>query len=90
MSNKELIFEILQAKYMNNYNITDLTKAFELKWICSKNLDLKIEILKEAINENIKVNDVIKYNDIISAPLEIYDDGVKCENIEDEKDIESY
>ncbi len=87
MINKELIFEVLQAKYMMNYNITDLSKAFDLKWICSKNIDLKIEVLIEALNKNIKVNEVSKYKDIIKEPIEIYDDAIR-EDIEDNNDIE--
>ncbi len=63
MSEKELIYQMMEAKYMVDNNYKSLMMAFSMNWIKSEDLDLKMEILAKAIRDNKKVYEIFEYEE---------------------------
>ena len=68
-NDKQLLFEILQAKYMLMHDKKDLFEAFDNNWFSCNDIDVKIEILAEAIKNNIKVSNTKSYLKIIEKVI---------------------
>jgi hypothetical protein len=63
MSEKELIYRMMEAKYMVDNNYKSLMMTFSMNWIKSENLDLKMDILAKAIRENKKIYEIFEYEE---------------------------
>lgn len=64
MDEKELILNVLESQYMLNNKIENMVLAFGTEWFNNADIDLKINILVEAINNKIKVNEVSDFKKI--------------------------
>ena len=64
LSEKEMIFQILQAKYMLHHKYRNLFEAFDIKWLKNNNIEIKTKILYEALKKGNKVCEISEYNDI--------------------------
>ena len=63
---KEFIYNILAVKYMKIFNVKDEMFIFPLDTFFG-DIDAKIEILVDAINNNIKVSETDKFQEYLEG-----------------------
>ncbi len=75
MDEVETNFELLQAKYMIKNNYDNIFDAFSIKWITSSDYDFKSKLLKKAIEENKKIDDIEEYRYFTAAVVDIVNEN---------------